>query len=113
MRGFGLLMLAVVALTGSAFSSAFADSGVQDTPLMNLFPSQRAAHQEQIDAAAFAYHDRGAAYVENLYTNQGEKLLDDDQGLLFLEGGDVSPKPVNIQEVADIIKENEAPQAAH
>lgn len=75
-RKIGLVMMGALLMCTAGYStSAVADSGVEDTPLMNLFPTQRTAHQQQIEATGFAYHDRGAAYVANLYDNHAEKTL--------------------------------------
>ncbi|MFA7276357.1 MAG: hypothetical protein WC043_06100 [Pseudobdellovibrionaceae bacterium] len=112
-RKIGLVMMGALLMCTAGYStSAVADSGVEDTPLMNLFPTQRTAHQQQIEATGFAYHDRGAAYVANLYDNHAEKDLEEDNSLLFLESSEVQPKPVDIEEVASIIKDGEKSAAA-
>lgn len=73
--------------------------------LMELFPKQRAEHQVTIDQQAAKYQTRGQAFVDNIYANHGEVPMADPEDL-FMEMGDIEPEEVNVDEVANIIKEN-------
>lgn len=56
-----LLLLAVLSCPARA-----------DDQVMNLFASQRQAHQDAMDTAAQNYEERGSDFVDNLYNNDSQ-----------------------------------------
>ena len=96
-----LVLMAVLAL-------CVAPSAAQaEEQLLVLWPKQRAAHQEQMDDNAVKYLARGQSYIDHLYATGGEEEMPAPEGFMDepLEVSDTVP--VNVNEVADIIKEND------
>lgn len=78
-----------------------------DDELLTLFPKQRAAHQEKIDANQMKYLSRGQEYTDHLYALGGEESMSDPEGFMdevSIEEGDTVP--INVNEVATIIKQD-------
>lgn len=74
--------------------------------LMELWPTQRALHDREMDITAKKYQDRGQEYVDQLYSSHGEKYLPETDGLhndLELPPM-IETEPVDVNEVADMIK---------
>lgn len=92
--------LAVVVMAMTLSSVAFA----AEEKLMVLWPKQRAAHQNTMDDNAAAYKARGQAYVDHLYETGGETPMGDDMSQTEIE-----PVPINVGQVADMVKEADAP----
>ncbi|HOO51501.1 MAG TPA: hypothetical protein PLK94_09480 [Alphaproteobacteria bacterium] len=81
--------------------------------LMELWTNQRAIHSMEMKLSEQKYKRRGQAYVDQLYASHGEVPLGDDTDMhndLDLLPV-VNPKPVNVSDVAQIIRENTMPQA--
>lgn len=74
--------------------------------LMVLWPKQRAAHQATIEDHAAAYKARGQAYVDHLYDTGGEEEMPPADDLTL--GGEIDPVPINVGQVADIVKDTQA-----
>ena len=74
--------------------------------LMVLWPKQRAAHQVVIDDRTAAYKARGQAYVDHLYATGGEEPMPAGDDLSMT--GDIQPVPINVGQVADLVKDTEA-----
>lgn len=94
-----LLALTTLTLVFPSFAQA-------EEQLMILWPKQRAAHQIVMDDQAAAYKARGQAYVDHLYATGGEEQMPapDDVSLT----GDIRPIPINIGQVANIVKDTPA-----
>lgn len=73
-----------------------------DEQLLNLFPKQRAAHQEKMDANAQKYEARGHDYVEHLYADGSETPMSEMDDLDSLDSSETTP--VDAGEVAKIIQ---------
>jgi hypothetical protein len=78
-----------------------------DDQLMNLFPKQRASHQEQMDAYAAHYQERGQAYVDHTYATGGEEPMEPDTLIGDLKDESIDTVPVDAGEVADLVKQAE------
>ena len=95
-----LVVLAIV--SGGSYGSV----AQADDQLMILFPQQREKHQNTMDEQAAAYEARGQAFVDHLYATGAEESMPVPEGFMdvSLELGDTVP--VNVDEVADIVKES-------
>ena len=78
--------------------------------LMVLWPKQRAAHQIVMDDHAAAYKARGQTYVDHLYATGGEVELPPADDLSM--AGEIEPVPINVGQVADMVKATEAASTA-
>ncbi|HNQ91668.1 MAG TPA: hypothetical protein PKI93_01920 [Alphaproteobacteria bacterium] len=100
MRGLFVLLGAfgVILVGGPAFAEG---------QLLNLWPSQRATYQVNMDARAAEYEARGQAYVDHLYATQGEEEMPPADNLHMDEAGSadqvVEPKDVDMNEVQSIV----------
>ncbi len=78
-----------------------------DEQLMNLWPNQRASHDQEMGIKAQEYQMRGQEYVDHLYATGGESSLQELDSI-HDEAVDlypmIDPVEVNIDEVANIIK---------
>lgn len=77
--------------------------------LMVLWPKQRGAHQSVMDEQAASYKARGQAYVDHLYATGGEEPMPENDDLSLT--GEIQPLPINIGQVADLVKGTEAKSA--
>lgn len=97
-------VLLAVLLAG--FVGANAPVVQADDQLMILYPNQRAKHQFKMDENAANYEARGQAYVDHLYATGGEETMPAPDGFMD-ESLDVEDTvPVNVDEVADIVKDS-------
>ncbi|MBL8637789.1 MAG: hypothetical protein JNN09_04760 [Alphaproteobacteria bacterium] len=79
-----------------------------DDQVMNLFPKQRASHQEQVDSYAAHYQERGQAYVDHMYATGGEEPMEPDTLLVGeLKDESIDTVPIDTGEVADLVKQAE------
>lgn len=79
-----------------------------DEQVMNLFPKQRASHQEQVDSYAAHYQERGQAYVDHMYATGGEEPMEPDTLLVGeLKDESIDTVPIDTGEVADLVKQAE------
>lgn len=102
----------VLAVLAAGCVGAFAPVVQADDQLMILYPNQREKHQLKMDENAANYEARGQAYVDHLYATGGEESMPLPDGFMdeSLESSDVIP--VDVNEVADIVKESsELPEA--
>ena len=76
--------------------------------LMVLWPKQRAAHQIVIDDHQESYRARGQEFVEHMYATGGEEQMPDAEASIASIGDAVNPKPVDVEEVAKIVKDSPA-----
>lgn len=72
---------------------------------MALWPKERASHQQDMDERAAAYKERGQEYVDHLYETGGEERMPDNAKMYDLDSP-VTPRNVNVDEVAKIVKDN-------
>lgn len=93
------LMVMVLVLGASVSAQA-------EEKLMVLWPKQRAAHQVKMDDQAAGYKARGQAYIEHLYATGGEEPMPAPDDLAL--GGEIQPVPINVGQVADIVKSTPA-----
>lgn len=77
-----------------------------DDSLMVPWPKQRAAHQIVIDEHKEAYRARGQDYVDHMYATGGEEPMPDAAASIASIGDGLNPKPVNVEEVAEIVKDS-------
>ncbi len=96
------LLKAAFSLVLLVTSSAQADDQV-----MNLFPKQRASHQDQMDAYAAHYQERGQAYVDHMYATGGEEPMEPDTLIGELKDESLDTVPIDTGEVADLVKQAE------
>lgn len=96
---FVILSAVLLAVGGSSAAQA-------EEKLMVLWPKQRAAHQVTMDDQAAAYKARGQAYVDHLYATGGEEQMPVADDLSM--GGEIEPVPINVGQVADMVKATEA-----
>lgn len=78
-----------------------------DEQVMNLFPKQRASHQEQVDSYAAHYQERGQAYVDHMYSTGGEEPMEPDILIGELKDESIDTVPIDTGEVADLVKQAE------
>lgn len=95
-----------IVLGGVAIALGLSSAAQAEEKLMVLWPKQRAAHQIVINDHAAAYKARGQAYTDHLYETGGETPMEaaDDLSL----GGEIDPVPINVGQVADIVKDTQA-----
>lgn len=93
---FSILTLSLMPVTAQA-----------EEQLLTLFPKQRAAHQDKMDATQMRYLARGQEYIDHLYATGGEEVMSEPEG--FMDEMDIEESdtvPINVNEVATIIKED-------
>lgn len=103
-----LLATGVTILSLSA--SLPAQAGEQ---LLNLWPNQRASHAADMEGNAAEYHARGQAYVDKMYSSGGESTSAEPEDLhmgAFDGYPELTPIPINVGEVANIIKAGIVPE---
>lgn len=92
------LVAGIVLISGSAMAG---------DQLMVLYPHQRAAHQSKMDENAARYWARGQDYVDHLYATGGEEPMPESDDLL--DELDDNVVPVDVGQVADMVKQQEKP----
>ncbi|HPQ50192.1 MAG: hypothetical protein KDJ26_03520 [Alphaproteobacteria bacterium] len=100
MRGFFVFLIGFSILLGAVPVQA-------EEQLMNLWSNQRLIHNREMDMKSEAYRSRGQDYVDNLYATGGEILISDPEWLHPINLDEypmIEPVPVDVNEVADIIK---------
>lgn len=84
----------------------FSSVAKAEEQLMVLWPKQRAGHQVTMDEQSAAYKARGHAYVDHMYTTGGETPMPYGDELSMT--GEIEPVPINVGQVADLVKGTEA-----
>lgn len=92
-----IILLGISAVTSSA----------QADELLYLFKNQRAQYQELVDERAAEYKARGQEYVDHLYATNGEESMPEPDNMFPLENLVEREKKVDIDEVAEIVKERQ------
>ena len=92
-----LIAVSVIVMALGMSSAARAEE-----KLMVLWPKQRAAHSETMADHAAAYEARGKAYTDHLYDTGGEEPSEPDAD--FSMGQDIQPVPINVGQVAEMVK---------
>lgn len=96
--GLGLIVAGLIAGVASRASA--------DEQLMVLWPKQRASHQELMETQKQHYNARGKEYVDHIYASGGETPVTPDTELVPSE---ITPQPVQVDDVARIIRDEAAP----
>lgn len=104
MRAYSLFVILLL-----LFLVGIAPATHAEEQLMNLWPNQRAAHNAEMEADAAQYQVRRQEYTDHLYTTGGEKPMDELDGLhdIMSDYPSIEPIPVDVGEVADIIKSSD------
>jgi hypothetical protein len=103
----GAQMLSKFVILGAVVMAlGFSSVAKAEEQLMVLWPKQRAAHQVVMDDHAAAYKARGQAYVDHLYATGGEEQMPPADDLSM--GGEIQPVPINVGQVAEMVKATEA-----
>ncbi len=98
-----------VVLSALMMALGFSSVAKAEEQLMVLWPKQRASHQVTMDDQAAAYKARGQAYVDHLYATGGEEPMPAADDLSMT--GEIVPVPINVGQVADMVKATEASSA--
>lgn len=104
-----VLAVVLILVMGGAVgvgSGLIAQPAHAEEQLMDLWPTQRALHDREMEITAKKYQERGQEYVDQLYSSHGEKYLPETDGLhndLELPPM-IETEPVDVNQVADMIK---------